>query len=340
MPTKDKFNNQLLLKNIKLALPGFVLLFFIELLATLLDLRFSGFGKVSFAIMIAMIIGPYIPKNIKNNSGLKIAERHLLPIAIILMGFNLKLSFFEILGLKSLGIIALTVLFSILFSIVLGKLLRVKSSLAILIGIGNGICGSSAIAASSPMLDSDQSDIGIALASTNLIGILGIFLLSSSLGASHESSYYLSMMVGGSLQAVGHVAAASSSIGLEIVELSMGIKMTRVSLLIPTLTLIAVLKSALHHNNSKSSTKILSSIPYYLYGFILFFIIGNLFHFPKICFDLLKYGSEILLILAMSAIGLKISIMKLIRRAPQAILLSFFILLGQLLILHTLLKLS
>ena len=63
----------------------------------------------------------------------------------------------------TIAIIIAVIFISLLSCYLLGKIFGLSQKLSILIGIGNGICGSSAIAGASKIIDANEDDI-IALA--------------------------------------------------------------------------------------------------------------------------------------------------------------------------------
>ena len=66
---------------------------------------------------------------------------------------------------------------SILLCYCIGKIFGLSKKLSILLGVGNGICGSSAIAGASKILKADEEEIGISVAIINGIGGLSILLM-------------------------------------------------------------------------------------------------------------------------------------------------------------------
>ena len=317
--------------------PGMMILLLVSIFSESISSYIPGVGSVSVAIVIAMFFGQALPSQLIKNKGIHFAEKHLLSLAIILMGFNFKFSTLITIGLSSMAIISIVTILTMILSLALGKVMNQHSKLSLLIGIGNAICGSSAIAATSPLVNKDKSDIGIAIATTNLVGIFGIFLLTYMLKSETTSPYYASMLIGGSLQAVGHVAAAGYGLNNDIGDMSIALKLARVVLLIPTLIFL----SARMNRKVKSANRKFSrfkSLPMYLYLFMICSIIVNFYEVPQNYLDGIKWLSETCLILAMAAIGIKISLVKLVKKAPKSLLLSLFVFFGQILLLHSLMK--
>ena len=185
---------------------------------------------------------------------------------------------------------------AILLAWVVGAAFRLRPDQRLLIGFGTAICGSSAIAACAPMVTEDEQDIGVAVATVNLLGVIGILVLPLVISTIGFSTIEGGILVGASLQAVGHVVAAGYSMGDMAGELATLVKMGRVSLLIPLVLMLGLLP------HKKSSGKVL---PAYLIGFIAMAILGSL-GIPEPIGDGVKLAGKLTLCTAMAGIGLSI----------------------------------
>ena len=270
--------------------------------------------------MVGAIICNIIKLSPKTQDGIKFAEKNLLSYAVLLMGFSLKGAMLSSLGIKSLSFIILIVAFSVFVSFIAGRLLNMQTSLCILLGLGNAICGSSAIAASAPLLSKNKEEVGIAVSVVNLLGIFGIFFLPILVEQLAFQDQQASLLVGGTLQAVGHVLAAGHTINEKVGDLSLAVKMGRICLLAPVLLLIAWQTQKVA--DSGTGTSWIKKMPNYLYGFILCAILGNLNLLSLATLNMIKSTSHILLLLAMAGIGLQIRLGSLIRQGPKALLLG------------------
>ena len=90
-----------------------------------------------------------------------------------------------------------------------GKKLGFGQNFRFMMASGNAVCGSSAIAATAPVIDADDKDKGIAITIVNVTGIFLMFLLPllSKFLYNHEVMN-TSAMIGGTLQSVGQVAVS------------------------------------------------------------------------------------------------------------------------------------
>ncbi|HIO91071.1 MAG TPA: putative sulfate exporter family transporter, partial [Campylobacterales bacterium] len=125
----------------------------VAILASIIT-HFISFSTSTVAIIVGMIVGNIFYNTFHADesgfkSGVKFAEKDLLMFAIALMGINLNFTMLANLGVKTILIIVLGMAFTIGMGLLLGKLFKLNPKLSLMIGIGNGVCGSSAIAATS-----------------------------------------------------------------------------------------------------------------------------------------------------------------------------------------------
>ncbi len=66
-------------------------------------------------------------------------------------------------GKQSLPIIVCTISTSLIIAWLLRKIIKVPSNTSILVGVGSSICGGSAIAATAPVIDADDTEVAQAI---------------------------------------------------------------------------------------------------------------------------------------------------------------------------------
>lgn len=315
-------------------IPGLFLATVIALVGRYLATWIPNLGGVTIAILLGMVIGNFFDLDGNYGLGVRFAEKKLLSLAIMLMGLKLELSVLGELGLSAIIVIIIMVFSTITMGIIFGRLLGLSPSFSILLGVGNGICGSSAIAAVAPIVSNEEEEIGLSIGVVNLLGTIGIFLLPLLVHLLRLEEASSGLMIGGTLQAVGQVVAAGFSINDKIGRLATVVKMGRILMLAPVVLFFTFSSS---DNNSDSKGKF--SLPGFIIGFFIFSLLGSLGIIPETISDFLKSSSKVLLIIAMAAIGLKIKLSSLLKQGPKALIAGLFIFLGQLLLITFLIKL-
>ena len=322
------FNN-----SIKQYLPGLLLAVIIAFSGKFLANFIPNLGGVTIAIIIGIIIGNLIKNNQNYDPGITLAKKKILSLAIILMGLKLKISVLSQLGYSAILIVISMVISALIFGYIAGKIFKLPHSFSMLLGIGTGICGSSAIGATAPLISDNEEEIGLSIGVINLLGTIGIFLLpllTYFLNLSPENS---GIMIGGSLQAVGQVVAAGFSISDKIGNLATVVKMGRVLMLGPVVLGLSLLK------NKTGQAKSKVNIPPFIIGFFIFSIIGSLNILPSSISGFLKNSSKLLLTIAMAGIGLKIKLSSLFDQGPKALIAGIMIFVGQLILISFLISL-
>jgi len=283
---------------------GLLLVLIISLLAIFLS-KFIAIGAVTIAIILGIILGNSVKFDDKYNSGITYAEKTILSFSIALMGINLDFSILAQLGLKTIILITLGMVVTIISAILIGKIFKLDKKLSLLLGIGNGVCGSSAISATAPIIKPEKNFIGLSVAIVNLLGTIGIFLIPFIAILFNLNDIDAGILIGNTLQAVGQVTAAGFSISNEAGVSATTVKMGRVLLLTPlVLILIYIFNKNSDTKKQESSKKI--GIPLFILFFIFFSLVSSFQLVDEDIKNIISSISHYSLILAMSAIGLKI----------------------------------
>lgn len=302
---------------------GLLASIFIAILASTIT-HFISFSTATIAIILGMIVGNYFYKTFhaedsEFKSGVKFAEKDLLMFAIALMGINLNFTMLANLGVKTILIIVLGMAFTIGMGLLLGKLFKLNSKLSLMIGIGNGVCGSSAIAATAGIAKVKSNDIGVSIALVNLMGTVGIFLAPFLAHLLGFTDIQAGVFTGNTLQAVGQAVAAGFSISDEAGHYATVVKMGRVLLLVP---LVLILIYIVKRENAKSGEVVEQKgkigVPSFILWFVGFSIVASMGWLPKEVETVISTISSYITLVAMSAIGLMIHFGTIVKTAGTA----------------------
>ncbi len=260
---------------------------------------FPSIGHISLSLMTGILLGNFfkLPNSVK--LGCSFSEKRILEFSIALLGFNLSRHELGFLDTKLVVILISMVVLVILLSVQAGKWLKFPGDLALLIGVGSGVCGSAAIMASAQVLKSSKKDIVLSLAITQFLGMIAMFLLPFLLNNFDKS--FSAYMIGGSLQAMGHVVAATSLLDAESASIAITVKMMRILLLSPLVLILSFYVSSKTKNTEGGRVPI--SVPLYTLFFILFLFIANYFELPASFTMNIKKISNFLFAIAMAGLG-------------------------------------
>ena len=293
---------------------------------------YIAIGSVALAIIIGIVISNIIPLHNKFELGITYSEKSILAFAIALMGINLDFTLLFDLGINAILLIILGMMITIFSTILLAKFFNINKKFALLLGIGNAVCGASAIGATKDIVKADKSEVGISVAIVNFLGTIGMFLvpfIALTLGFNDTNS---GILVGDTLQAVGQAVAGGFSISDTAGQSATIVKMGRVLMLTPLIIILLWLSSKDNESTQKRDLKsILKNIPLFIIGFVIFSIISTSQILPENIVHYISIISKFTLIIAMAGIGLKISFKSIKQNGKNALLLATLIFMIQIL---------
>ena len=85
-------------------------------------------------------------------AGTKLASKKIMRIGVALLGFQLSVAALREIGFKGVATVFLVVTFTIFGILALSKLFGMTGDLGLIIGVGFGVCGATAVAAIRPSL--------------------------------------------------------------------------------------------------------------------------------------------------------------------------------------------
>lgn len=303
--------------SVKKLLPGILFALLIAVIAKFIEsiLPIHLIGGSVIALFIGMIINAFYHNN-KLQPGLKFTSKKLLKFAIILLGASLSIPIILSVGKFSLSVMIFTLMTCFGGGYFVGRALHLNWKLSNLISAGTGICGGSAIAAISPVIDADDSDIAYAMSATFLfdMAMILLFPIIGRLMGLTDMAYGL--WAGTAVNDTSSVVAAGYAFSEAAGDFATMVKLTRTLSIIPTVLIFAFInlrlkRKAMFNGNNISSIKnnptkvnILSLFPWFILGFIGLAILNSIGLIPSIISTGAKELSKFLMIAALGAIGL------------------------------------
>jgi uncharacterized integral membrane protein (TIGR00698 family) len=299
-------------------LPGFLMALCIAAIARVLELLLPVhlIGASVIALFIGMIINSVWKPNPTFFAGLKFTSKKGLKLAIILLGASLNIATILQVGRLSLVVMCFTLLTCFGGGYFVGKLLGLNWKLSNLISAGTGICGGSAIAAISPVIDAEDTDIAYAMSATFLfdMAMIVIFpILGNYLGL-NDIAYGL--WAGTAVNDTSSVVAAGYAFSETAGDFATMVKLTRTLAIIPTVIIFALIQVNIKKNEVLSAEQdmvisnnvnFLTLFPWFILGFLALALINSLGVIPAAVSSALKDISKFLMIAALAAIGLNTS---------------------------------
>ena len=210
-------------------------------------------------------------------------------------------------GPALLALIVGGVLASIVVSFSIGRTLSLGTRLALLVAVGNSICGNSAIAALAPAIDADRKDVASAIGLTAVIGVCLVLGLPLLIGPLQLSLYQYGVLAGMSVYAVPQVVAAAYPVSQLSGNVATLVKLTRVVLLGPVVLIVSALYR-MSGGRPAAAARIGSFVPWFVIGFFVLAVVRSSGVLPEGLSSSAQLLSRLLTIMAMAGLGLGVEI--------------------------------
>jgi len=231
--------------------PGLLACVVLAIVAEILGARVPLVGAPVFAIVLGVAIAAARPLSPLWSAGTAFASKMVLQWSIVLLGAQLSLSEIASGGLAALPVMLGTFVIVLALAYVAGRALGLDRDLRRLLAIGTAICGGSAIAALSSVIDVDRSDVAYALATIfffNIVAVLTFPALGHALAMSQGA---FGLWAGTAINDTSSVVAAAFAYGHAAGNAAVVVKLTRTLLIVPVVGFYAWKRIAAHRAGDK-----------------------------------------------------------------------------------------
>jgi uncharacterized integral membrane protein (TIGR00698 family) len=248
--------------------------------------------------------------------GVGFSSRQILRIGVALLGARIGVEQVMAVGSLPLLVVLGSVPLIIGAALLLGRWLGLPTLHSLVAGVAVAICGVSAAIAVAAVIPAGRLEerrlLGVVVGVTAL-GTLSMLLYPPLLAALGYSALESGLLLGASIHDVAQAAAAGYLVSDTAGDVATLTKLLRVALLAPLVLLLGVVL-----RNRDSGT---SEPPYFLLGFLLLFGLNSLGWLPAAVREALVAGSNICLLLAMAALGMRTSLPDLLAQGWKPLLL-------------------
>ncbi len=283
--------------------------------------RDHGLSALTIAIVIGMLIGNTVYGWVQAPAaaGVGLSKQKLLRLGIILYGLRLTFQDIGGLGMSGLLIDAIVLASTFVLAQWLGqRWLGLDPRTAILVGAGSSICGAAAVLATAPVAKARPDDVAVAIATVVVFGTIGTFLYPAfyqwNLDAQwmHLPESVYGIWVGSTVHEVAQVVAAGEAISKSAADMAVVAKMGRVMMLAPFLIILSAWLAKREGDSAATSATSAPkqslwsrvSIPWFALGFIAVAGIHSLGVIPPAALAAGVQLDNVLLTMAMAALGL------------------------------------
>lgn len=269
--------------------------------------------KVFFIILCLLFLTPFLSAPIALLSGFlftnlfgnpfdslsKKTVKWLLKASVVGLGFGMFLQKTIETGKDGLILTVITIVLTITLGVLLGKLLKIDKAIAYLIATGTSICGGSAIAAVSSVINAKDKQISIALGVVFFLNALAIFIFPALGNLLELSQHEFGIWSAIAIHDTSSVVGAAMAYGEEALDTAITVKLARALWIIPvSLISMFIYKS----DNGKIK------IPWFIFLFILAILANSFLDLPSFITSYVPAISKQLLVLTLFLVGTGLSI--------------------------------
>ncbi len=320
-----------IISKVLLPIPGALLAVVVALAATYLGTLVPLIGAPIFGILIGVLLRNVVGRPEGAIPGVSFAAKRVLQWAIVLLGADLSLSQVVVTGRQSLAVMAATLSVSFAAAVVAGRLLRVPRKMTTLIGVGTAICGGSAIAAVSPIIEAEEVEIAYAMSTIfmfNVVAVILFPLLGHLLGFSDRA---FGMWAGTAINDTSSVVAAGYAYSTAAGNFATIVKLTRTTMIIPTALFLAVMMAVRRRAEVASSGEglrrfnIRRIFPWFILGFLALSLLNTVGAIPKGTSALLAEGGRFLIVVALAGVGMSADLKKMVASGIRPLLVGLIV---------------
>lgn len=273
--------------------------------AALVGFVVSRISPLLSPVLVAILLGVVAANAVRLDAwrpGLDLAGKRVLRIGIVLLGLQLSLGAIASLGFGVIVLAVAVVALGVPFGLWCGKRLGIEPTQSLLTACGFSICGAAAVAAAAGVSDARDEEVATSVALVIVFGTLMIPLvaLSAALGLDDHTA---GVFAGASVHEVAQVVAAGGLVGQGALAVAVVVKLARVLMLAPLITVITVHRRRTMGGAESGSVTLPPFVPLFVVGFVAAVVVRSVVPIPNSVLDGAKVLQTLLLAAAMFALG-------------------------------------
>lgn len=282
--------------------PGFLVALTIALASTWLSQHY-GAPVMLFALLFGMAFH-FLHEEGRCVAGIEFSSKTVLRLGVALLGARITATQIMGLGAMPIATVVIGVTTTILFGMLLARMLGLSRTFGILSGGSVGVCGASAalaIASVLPRNAESERDTILAVVTVTALSTLAMILyplFATAIGLNHVQA---GIFLGGTIHDVAQVVGAGYTISPKTGDIATYVKLLRVAMLLPVVLSIAFFVA----RGAGQSAKV--PVPWFLFGFAALVALNSFGLFSKTAGDAFNDFSRWCLVTAIAALGMKTS---------------------------------
>lgn len=286
-----------------------------------------GISALLLAMALGILVGSLRILPAAAKPGVSWSSKRLLRVGIVLLGLQISLPSLISLGASGVAVLLLAVGATFIGTLLIGRALRVERVTRYLIATGFSICGASAVAAMSSVVDPDQEaeeDVAQAIALVTLYGTVCMFVLpaiSVMLGLSDTQA---GLWIGSSVHEVAQVVAAGGAVSVAALAVATIAKLGRVVILAPLVAIVGV-REARKRARDMTATPTGARppiLPLFVAGFLVMILVRTFIPLPGVVLESASLLATLLLTTAMFGLGTGVDLRRLLTTGGRPLVLG------------------
>ena len=278
------------------------------------------------AMLMGLLLGMafhFLNETPRVGPGLELVAVKALRLGVALLGLRLTMADVASLGWTPVLLVIFAVLATLLFGVVLSRLLGCDRQLGVLTGGSVAICGASAAMAISSVLpkgpDTQRQTLFTIIGVTSLSTIAMVLypIIGDLLQLNDQE---MGIFIGATIHDVAQVVGAGYSVSPATGDLGTFIKLLRVAMLVPVVLMIGMVfrtkVGAAVDRQQKAP-----AVPLFLIGFIVLFAVNSSGFIPTEVIQPVANLAPVLLLVAIAALGIRTSMQEVITIGMKPVLL-------------------
>jgi uncharacterized integral membrane protein (TIGR00698 family) len=231
------------------------------------------YARIAFVILAATCALPFVSTGMALAAGIVFSfivgnpwhkesakiSKHLLQVSVVGLGFGMNIVEVWKVGRSSVLFTALGIVFTLACGLLIGRVMGTKHKTSALISFGTAICGGSAIAAMSPVIDADDDENAIALGTVFVLNAVALILFPLVGHLLDIGQHQFGVWAGMAIHDTSSVVGAASSYGRDALDVGTTVKLSRAIWIAP----VVMITSFFVKGKGKAR------IPLFIIGFVV-----------------------------------------------------------------------
>ncbi len=307
---EDKEPRNLKRASLRQIVPGLAVAIALAAIATVLGKLAPIVGAPVFAIVVGIIFASFRTHSPKLQPGLSFSSKAILQGSIVVLGTGLSLRQVVSTGTASFPVLLGTLSVALIGAWLAGRALKIPKDLRTLIGVGTGICGASAIAATDAVINAPETDVSYAIATIFTFNILAVLTFPTLGHLMSLAPHAFGLWAGTAVNDMSSVVAAASIFSPAATSYAVIVKLTRTLMIIPITVALAIWRSKITGDPSGRTVKtshfkhIRHIFPMFIGWFLVAVFLNSFGLIPNAWHSRLSTLAQFMITVALGSIGL------------------------------------